>query len=121
MTAAEVIASHWPNLTGSCTCGTPADTRRLHAAHQLDALKAAGWVVVELPKPVTIPAGWRGENCLGAWQGPDCEDPVSAWRHGRYDPDAIAMPGGDFISVDDARALAAALLAAADAAEATDA
>lgn len=49
MNAAEVVVGHWPNLTGSCTCGFPADTRPLHAAHLLNALKDAGYAVVKVP------------------------------------------------------------------------
>lgn len=79
-------------------------------------MKQPKYVTVELPDETIIPTGW-GMDCLGAWPAREGEDPVSAWPSGRYDQEAVAMPDGGFISIADARALAAALLAAADAAE----
>lgn len=79
-------------------------------------LSLPGIAIIALPPRSIIPSAWN-KHCLGAWQGPAGEDPVSAWPTNRYDTDAVAMPGGDFITISDARALAAALLAAADAAE----
>lgn len=78
----------------------------------VEALRGAGYAVVELPGQCIIPTGW-GHDCLGAWPVTDFRDPVSAWPRRQ-----VAMPDGDFITLDRARALAVALLAAADAAEA---
>lgn len=70
--------------------------------------------VLKLPAPCDIPPGWDGD-CLGAWQGPALKDPVSLWpRHGS-DPE-IALPDGSFVSLQDARDLAGALVAALKAA-----
>lgn len=82
------------------------------AEHVADVLLSLpGIAIVELPPETITPTGW-GDDCLGAWPAAPGEDPVSAWPKGK-----IAMSGGDFISVPDAHALAAALLAAAQAAE----
>ena len=70
--------------------------------------------VVTVARPCEIPASWDSE-CLGAWQGPALKDPVSLWpRHDR-DPE-IALPDGSFVSLQDARDLAGALVAALKAA-----
>lgn len=82
------------------------------AADIVVALKAARLAIVDLPKQQIIPTGW-GDDCLGSWPaGGPLGSPVSAW------PSGVAMPGGEFIAVTEARLLAAALLAAADAVEA---
>lgn len=78
----------------------------------VEALRDAGYAVVKLPDECIIPTGW-GHDCLGAWPVTDFRDPVSAWPRCQ-----VAMPDGDFITSDRARALAVALLAAANAAEA---
>ncbi|QRY43155.1 hypothetical protein JVX93_21665 [Mycolicibacterium boenickei] len=96
------------------------DTVRQQFAHAvadvaLAALKAARIAVVELPEPCPIPSRW-GEDCLGAWEAINYgADPVSAWPDRRR---GVALPDATFISNEAARDLAAALLAAADAAEA---
>ncbi|AQT78289.1 hypothetical protein B1R94_02130 [Mycolicibacterium litorale] len=83
-----------------------------HAAVIVAALKAQRIAVVELPQDVIIPTGW-GDDCLGAWPTTSETDPVSAWPgHQVVTPDDRWMPSRD------ARSLEAALLAAADAAEA---
>lgn len=82
----------------------------------LSALKAARIAVVKLPEPCAPPSYW-GEDCIGAWEaigyGPD---PVSAWPGQKQ----VALPDGMFITAIAARDLAAALLAAADAAEVSE-
>lgn len=96
----------------------PADARpselvnRDRARIALEALKAAGYVVVELPRQCIVPTGW-GDDCLGAWPASGWDDPVSAWPRRQ-----VATPDDKWIDPDDARSLAAALLAAANAAEA---
>lgn len=61
-----------------------------------------------------IPSHWH-DDCLGAWPVITGEDPVSAWP--KRDQE-VADGDGDFMSIERARALAAALLNAAAAAEA---
>lgn len=78
----------------------------------VEALRGAGYAVVELPSECIIPTGW-GHDCLGAWPVTDYRDCVSAWPRGE-----VALPDADFVTVEFARSFAAALLAAADAAEA---
>lgn len=78
------------------------------------ALKAARAKAIELPDETIIPIGW-GEDCIGAWpsgSGLPYVDPVSAWPKGE-----VAMPNGDFMPAENARALGLALIAAANAAE----
>lgn len=76
----------------------------------------AGHAVVKLPGQCEIPASWDAD-CLGAWQGPALKDPVSLWPRYAGEPE-IAMPDGTFVSLQDARDLAGALLSALKAAEA---
>lgn len=105
MSAADVIAD-------SLRSAEDYGTYESDAASIVDALKGAGYAVVELPKQRIIPTGWNTE-CLGAWPaGRPSGEPVSAWPNGE-----VATPSGDFISATEARQLALALLAAADAAE----
>jgi len=78
----------------------------------LEGLKYAGYAVVELPKQCKIPDEWTG--CLGAWSTTSAVEPVSAWPK-RY----VVTPDDTWLSIEDARSLAAALLAAADVAEVT--
>ncbi len=75
-----------------------------------------GYDVVVLPGQCEIPSSWDAE-CLGAWQGPALKDPVSLWPRYQREPE-IALPDGSFVSLQDARDLAGALLAALKAAEA---
>lgn len=121
MSAEQVLAQqkYIHRMTpGRCSCGehmeSPTDAS--HARHlaelQLDALKAAGYALVELPSQCIVPTGW-GDDCLGAWPANGCDDPVSAWPKRQ-----VATPDDKWIDPSDARSLAAALLAAADAAEA---
>lgn len=106
-----VVAADGKGLTNGCTgCGWRGDID-CHAAHQLDALKAAGYAVVKLPKQCIIPTGW-GDDCLGAWPSGQ-DDPVSAWPRRQ-----VATPDDKWLDPHDARELAAALMAAANAAEA---
>lgn len=49
MSAAEVLAQHqWG--TGACICGPMVCSHADMAAHQLDVLKAAGYLVIPQPK-----------------------------------------------------------------------
>lgn len=77
----------------------------------LDALKAAGYAVVEVPRQCIVPTGW-GDDCLGAWPASGWDDPVSAWPKRQ-----VATPDDKWLDPNDARSLAAALLAAAEVAE----
>jgi hypothetical protein len=50
MSAAEVLAHHQSESLGCCLpCGHQSHSRAEHAVHQLDALKSAGYGVIELP------------------------------------------------------------------------
>lgn len=116
---ADALADHNSicdgHTTTECWCGErePVHGNGIEwAEHVADVLLSLpGIAIVELPPETITPTGW-GDDCLGAWPAAPGEDPVSAWPKGK-----IAMSGGDFISVPDAHALAAALLAAAQAAE----
>ena len=87
-----------------------------HFAGVAMAALTAGHAVVKLPRQCEIPSSWDAE-CLGAWQGPALKDPVSLWPRYQREPE-IALPDGSFVSLQDARDLAGALLAALKAAEA---
>lgn len=128
MSAAEVLAKHrklWSDGVASCAgCdwtgfGTLTRTDLSHAAHQLDALKAAGYEVVELPKPHE---NWDGSLTAWPvtqhWSGrPDRDGEVSIRpSDGRISATSVSNPCS---CAEDARSLAAALLAAANSAEAT--
>lgn len=88
----------------------------------LDALRGAGYAVLELPKPTTVPRGWR-DDCRGCWATglPYTHDsgmPVAAWPDGL----GVSLPNGDFVTAEEARTFGLALLAAAaDATELADA
>lgn len=75
------------------------------------ALKASRYAVVELPRQCKVPDEWAGS--LGAWSTTSAVEPVSAWPK-RY----VVTPDDHWLNIEDARSLAAALLAAADVAEA---
>lgn len=79
----------------------------------LHDLQQNGWAVVKLPEQVDPPEHWH-RDLLGAWPAGEVDEhdePVSAW------PDGVALPDGTFIPPETARALAAALLAAANKAD----
>lgn len=77
-----------------------------HATRILDALKAAGWVLVELPEPARELEGRH----LAIWDVGDHDHVrVDVFRHIAYD--------GMQFEIAEARDLAAALLAAVNAAE----
>lgn len=111
MTAAEVLAQHWMDEDQDCVkCNRHFNRIAEFAAHQLDALKAAGYAVVELPMP-------DNDNSL-AWSAFDIFE-VSVWgpllvQIGTSDTD---WAPGEPIAAAVARAYGLALLAAADAAE----
>lgn len=118
MSAAEVLAQHYfhPAML-RCKCMEnrsafePAMSAEEHASHQLDALKAAGYAVVELPEP-QVTSGWKSFPCYGNGvhvppSGPGSDRVVDeSQKHARITPEL-------------ARKHAAALLAAANAAEVT--
>lgn len=106
---ADALAEDAFGLTPVAACGR-------QASAVLAALRANNIAVVELPSDTIIPTGW-GDDCLGCWPAPGNGDPVSAWPLDVYHKGNVALSNGDFMSATDARALAAALLAAADAAE----
>lgn len=62
MTAAEVLAAHiWSTVHYQCSCGgEDGDTMTVaeHAQHQHEALNAAGYALVHLPKPSDIADDW---------------------------------------------------------------
>lgn len=113
MSAAEVLAQHQADpSTGYCICGgleyEPSDPDEMTtlATHQADALRAAGYAVVELPQA----------NSFDAWPvifGGEIED-----VYGKTNGDVV-ISGVETMSSNEARSLAVALLAAADVAEAT--
>lgn len=135
MTAEDVLGGHrlvrheavLHADTYSCSCKDVGASKmgvttnwHVHAGHQLDALKSAGYAVVELPKQMTD-RSYVAEclRSLPMWTAD------TAWTCLR-EPDLIEFEGdnqnvyGD-IGIAEARNLAAALLAAADAAESADA
>lgn len=86
-----------------------------HAAHALDALKAAGYAVVELPKPDHIAE--RVSEVDAAWSAYPEGDPANDARWpGPYrvaaDGDEIEF-GGNNLLPEEAEALGAVLLASA--------
>ncbi len=87
------------------------DTNETWAKRVLSALQSGGYAVVKLPGQCIVPTGW-GEDCLGAWPTTADDDPVSAWPKRQ-----VATPDDKWLNPADARSLAAALLAAAEAAE----
>lgn len=105
MNAQEVLAQHQSeSLRCFLPCGHQSMNRADLAAHQLDALKAAGYVVVQKP--------WADSDSPSSWLG----ETVSA----------IPGSGRIYLYVErhrltklEAREIAGALLAAADAAEVT--
>lgn len=109
MSATEAIAAALDSM--------PADHRpvelvnRDRAAIAIGAIARAGYALVELPKRCIVPTGW-GDDCLGAWPTTSHDEPASAWPKGQ-----VATPDDEWMSPRDARSLAAALLAAAEAAE----
>ena len=100
---------NWPEEL-TYFCGEEERIAKAHIEHQVEALQAAG-CLPKLPSQCIIPTGW-GDECLGAWPTTSHVDPVSAWPKGQ-----VATPDDQWMSPADARSLAAALLAAADAAE----
>lgn len=106
MTAAEVLAQHQSESLRCCLpCGHQSANRADHAAHQVDALKAAGYAVVELPK-----SNYSTE--VGDHRWPTVGIPI--WTTGG----GVSI-GGISKSHSEARTIAASILAAADAAEAS--
>ena len=84
----------------------------------LEQLKSDRYELVQLPEQTIVPSGWD-DTCVGCWpvnKKRPYMDPVSAWPN---KGEEVAMPNGDFISADEARRLAVALIAAANAAEHT--
>lgn len=77
----------------------------------LDALKAAGYAVVELPKPVA--------EHVGDGDGTEWETGIPDGLVTSYTTPPEVFIDSDSLRIDQARALAAALLAAAAATEAT--
>lgn len=118
MSAAEVLGQHiYSTLWYMCSCsGWEGDTITVDefAAHQLDALKAAGYA-----DPVKLPDAYEDQ--------PDVKHPYWVGNHpGAFV--AYAQAGGVWLETDakfhaltpdDARAFAAALLAAANRIETT--
>lgn len=98
MSAAEFLANQLETRFGNTTTW---------AQHILDELKAAGYAVVELPKP----AAEVGEGYLAHFFAPANGNSVSL----RWSKDIVV--DGNWYRPDEARDVAAALLAAADAAE----
>ncbi|MAY48825.1 MAG: hypothetical protein CMH38_03520 [Microbacterium sp.] len=46
MTPAAVLSAHaWNSITGKCACGGWEGNRVDHGAHQIEQLKARGWVI----------------------------------------------------------------------------
>lgn len=103
MTAADIIAAHteWDNTGGMCIC----ENELWSGEHILAVLKAAGYEVVELPEPT------RHTDNTAQWDGMYW----SVIRNvGVVISDVAHLQSFD---PDEARSLAAALLAAANAAE----
>lgn len=125
MSAAEVLAQHWPvhdphghingTVPGSvavydCFCGEVVNARLDDClAHQLDALKAAGYEVVKLPEPA-------GEDDDGQEYFADGDIRVDHTAKGGEHPTVYVS--GYPSSPRQIRAAAAEMLASANAAEA---
>lgn len=114
MTAAEVLAAHqidqWAQHDGWWGCTCDGDVK-CDGQHQLDALRAAGYAVVELPTP-------DNENSL-AWSAFDLyEVSVNRPLLVQIGTDETDWVPGEPVAASVARAYGLALLAAADAAQA---
>lgn len=112
MSAAEVLLEHAPYDSGfRCECGweVPKHVSIIyleHPLHQLEALKAAGYAVMELPKPSEPDdEGYTTQFYAGA----DC-----SYVRVRWSKDIVA--DGLWYRSAAARDLGAALIAAAEAA-----
>lgn len=91
-----------------CRCGEQGTQGwREHFANVLLSLK--GVAIVALPERAPIPSHWNSD-CLGGWLADPGDYPVSAWPNAE-----IALADGTWMSAARARALAAALFAAAEA------
>ncbi|MCV7434851.1 hypothetical protein [Mycolicibacterium bacteremicum] len=79
MNAAEVLAQHqyWPRST-VCKCGHVPLTVGEIAAHQLDALKAAGYAVVETQMIESGDVIDKIAKAVGWCENPDPDDPEEA-------------------------------------------
>jgi len=92
--------------------------RDIYIEHSLDALKAAGFAIVELPQPTVDVDGSTTWPVKQHWGGESYHDGYVAIR--RTDGRITSLSTGNpHDCPEDARSLAAALMAAADAAEAT--
>jgi len=124
MSAADVLAQHRPvhdpqghingTVPGSisvydCACGDPYNVTLADClAHQLDALKAAGYAVVELPDPDV-------KNNRPLWGVLVCGEPEDVYVRPSGE---VVISGAAVLYDDESRRLGEVLLAAANAAEA---
>lgn len=107
MTAAEVVSLGLQAAESEALKSGAIPGYSLMAQGVLDALKAAGYAVIELPKRCPVPTPW-GQDCLGAWPVTGDNEPVSAWPDGR-----VVTPDDKWMPAAEAQSLGAALLAAA--------
>lgn len=108
MSAAEVLGGElYEYLSDDFTL----DSCNEVSSDLLAALKAAGYAVIELPKPDTPHPSWRG-----TWFGGDSEDVYPETKYAVYDPGGdVIISGVTRLTRADARSLAGALIAAAEA------
>lgn len=114
MSAAEVLAQHqinqWAQHDGWWGCTCDGDVK-CDGRHQLDALKAAGYAVVELPAQMTDRANvadslralpmWESCTSWACLTAPDC-----------IEFEAAGQTEYGTLTIDEARSLARTLLAA---------
>ncbi|MBM4498196.1 hypothetical protein GS982_02330 [Rhodococcus hoagii] len=117
-TAEQIIAEHRVSYTfdgeGSCTCGEKV-SQPDHAAHVVAALTKAGKAIVELPEADETVPETEDENSRAIWSADGGH--VTVFGDGALE---MGIPYRFNVEADEARAVAAALLAAARVAEGGD-
>ena len=115
----DVLAAHFPEyISGTCLCGIEVANYAVWIDHVTEAVRAAGLAVIQLPQPDST--RYEGEEHQPedrlAWM-PGDEFEVSVWHSGEVQRYGFGWGDGEPLSVAEARTIAAALLAAAEAAE----
>lgn len=117
-TAEQIIAEHrwWYAFEGYDKCGCGAEVPRgMHAAHVVAALTNAGKTIVELPEADETAPETEDENSRAIWNADGGH--VTVFGDGALE---MGIPYRFNVEADEARAVAAALLAAARVAEGGD-